>query len=99
MRQSVRIIRQCLDNMPSGPYQADHPLTTPPPKDRTLKAIETLITPFLQVSWGPVIPADEASVLIDAANGLNRYYLTTRGHPMSHRPRPRPPCVPTHHNL
>jgi NADH-quinone oxidoreductase subunit C/D len=32
MRQSLRIIKQCLDNMPAGPYKADHPLTCPPPK-------------------------------------------------------------------
>lgn len=30
MRQSVRIIKQCLENMPEGPYKADHHLTTPP---------------------------------------------------------------------
>ena len=35
-----------------GPFKADHPLTTPPPKERTLQDIETLITHFLQVS-GP----------------------------------------------
>lgn len=52
MRQSLRIIEQCLKNMPEGPYKADHPLTTPPPKERTLQHIETLITHFLQVS-GP----------------------------------------------
>lgn len=51
MRQSLRIIEQCLKNMPEGPYKADHPLTTPPPKERTLQHIETLITHFLQVSW------------------------------------------------
>ncbi|VFS06014.1 bifunctional NADH:ubiquinone oxidoreductase subunit C/D [Citrobacter koseri] len=39
--------------MPEGPFKADHPLTTPPPKERTLQHIETLITHFLQVSWGP----------------------------------------------
>src|SRR3546814_5422383 len=69
--------------MPSGPYKADHPLTTPPPKDRTLKDIETLITHFLQVSWGPVIPAGEASVMIEATKGLNNYYLTSDGSTMS----------------
>jgi NADH-quinone oxidoreductase subunit C/D len=91
MRQSVRIIRQCLDNMPSGPYKADHPLTTPPPKDRTLKDIETLITHFLQVSWGPVIPAGEASVMVEATKGLNSYYLTSDGSTMSYRTRIRTP--------
>ena len=46
--------------MPAGPYKADHPLTTPPLKERTMHDIETLITHFLSVSWGPVIPPGEA---------------------------------------
>lgn len=50
LRQSLRILEQCLNNMPEGPFKADHPLTTPPPKERTLQHIETLITHFLQVS-------------------------------------------------
>ncbi|WP_028081682.1 NADH-quinone oxidoreductase subunit C/D [Solimonas soli] len=91
MRQSVRIIEQCLKNMPSGPYKADHPLTTPPPKDRTLADIETLITHFLQVSWGPVIPAGEACTMIEATKGLNSYYLTSDGSTMSYRTRIRTP--------
>ena len=32
MRQSLRIIRQCLENMPEGPIKADHSLTMPPDK-------------------------------------------------------------------
>lgn len=56
MRQSLRIIEQCLNNMPEGDYKARHPLTTPPLKERTMHDIETLITHFLNVSWGPVIP-------------------------------------------
>jgi NADH-quinone oxidoreductase subunit C/D len=91
MRQSLRIIKQCLDNMPSGPFKADHPLTTPPPKERTLKDIETLITHFLSVSWGPVIPPGEASTVIEATKGLNSYYLTSDGSTMSYRTRIRTP--------
>lgn len=94
MRQSVRIIKQCLQNMPSGPFKADHPLTTPPPKERTLQDIETLITHFLQVSWGPVIPAGEASTTIEATKGLNSYYLTSDGSTMSYRTRIRTPSFP-----
>ena len=91
MRQSLRIIKQCLDNMPEGPYKADHPLTTPPPKARTLHDIETLIQHFLNVSWGPVIPAGEACVTIEATKGLNAYYLTSDGGTMSYRTRIRTP--------
>ena len=71
MRQSLKIIRQCLDNMPAGPYKATHPLTTPPPKERTMHDIETLIQHFLNVSWGPVIPAGECSMMIEATKGWN----------------------------
>ncbi|HEX4896122.1 MAG TPA: NADH-quinone oxidoreductase subunit C/D [Solimonas sp.] len=91
MRQSVRIIKQCLENMPAGPYKADHPLTCPPPKERTLQDIETLITHFLGVSWGPVIPPGEVSMMIEATKGLNSYYLTADGSTTSYRTRIRTP--------
>ena len=91
MRQSIRIIEQCLNHMPAGPYKADHPLTTPPPKARTMHDIETLIHHFLSVSWGPVIPAGEASVTVEATKGLNAYYLTSDGGTMSYRTRIRTP--------
>jgi NADH-quinone oxidoreductase subunit C/D len=94
MRQSLRIIRQCLDHMPAGPYKAAHPLTTPPPKDRTFNDIETLITHFLQVSWGPVMPAGESSFMIEATKGVNSYYLTSDGNTMSYRTRIRTPSFP-----
>ncbi len=94
MRQSLRIIKQCLDNMPAGPYKADHPLTCPPPKEKTLQDIETLITHFLSVSWGPIMPAGEASQLIEATKGINSYYLTSDQSTMSYRTRIRTPSFP-----
>ena len=94
MRQSLRIIKQCLDNMPEGSYKAFHPFTTPPPKARTLHDIETLIQHFLNVSWGPVIPAGESCVTIEATKGLNAYYLTSDGGTMSYRTRIRTPSFP-----
>ncbi|HMZ70415.1 MAG TPA: NADH-quinone oxidoreductase subunit C/D [Pseudomonadales bacterium] len=94
MRQSLRIIKQCLEQMPAGPYKADHPLTCPPPRERTLQDIETLITHFLSVSWGPVMPAGESSQLIEATKGINSYYLTSDGGTMSYRTRIRTPSFP-----
>jgi NADH-quinone oxidoreductase subunit C/D len=94
MRQSVRIIEQCLNNMPAGDYKARHPLTTPPIKDRTMHDIETLITHFLNVSWGPVIPPGEAAATVEATKGLNTYYLTSDGSTMSYRTRIRTPSFP-----
>lgn len=94
IRQSLRIIRQCLDNMPEGPYKSEHRLTTPPPKENTLQDIETLIHHFLNVSWGPAIPAGEASVPIEATKGINSYHLVSDGGTTSYRTRIRTPSFP-----
>ena len=91
IQQSLRIIRQCIDKMPSGPYKSDHPLTTPPIKDHTMHDIETLINHFLSVSWGPVIPPGEALVNVEATKGLNGYYLISDGSTLSYRTRIRTP--------
>ena len=91
MRQSLRIIEQCLDNMPAGPYKSDHPLATPPRKERTMHDIETLIHHFLNVSWGPVIPHGEVAATIEGTKGNNTYYLVSDGSTMSYRTRIRTP--------
>ncbi|MEO7114784.1 MAG: NADH-quinone oxidoreductase subunit C/D [Caldimonas sp.] len=91
MRQSLRIIGQCLENMPAGSYKADHPLTTPPLRKYTMHDIETLIDHFIGVSWGPTIPAGEACVNIEATKGANGYYLISDGSTMSYRTRIRTP--------
>ena len=94
IRQSLRIIEQCLDHMPEGSHKADHPLTTPPLKKHTLQDIETLIDHFLGVSWGPVIPPGEAFMGIEATKGSNGYYLISDGNTMAYRVRIRTPSFP-----
>ncbi len=94
MRQSLRIVEQCLKHMPGGPVKSDHPLATPPRKERTMHDIETLITHFLNVSWGPVIPAGEAIFPVEASKGNNGYYLISDGNTMSYRTRIRTPSFP-----
>ena len=94
IRESLKIIRQCMDNMPSGPYKADHPLTTPPDKSRSKQDIETLIQHFLNTSWGPVIPPSEVSMAVEATKGINSYYLTSDGSTNSYRTRIRTPSFP-----
>jgi NADH-quinone oxidoreductase subunit C/D len=94
MRQSLRIIEQCLENMPSGPCKSDHPLATPPRKEMTMRDIETLITHFLGTTWGPVIPAGEAFFGIEATKGSNGYYLVSDGGIHAYRLRVRTPSFP-----
>jgi NADH-quinone oxidoreductase subunit C/D len=94
MRQSLRIIEQCLNNMPPGSYKSDHPQATPPLKEHTMFDIETLITHFLNVSWGPVIPPGEAFAEVEASKGNNGYYLISDGNTESYRTRIRAPSFP-----
>ncbi len=94
MRQSLRIIQQCINNMPPGDYKSDHPLAIPPRKERTMYDIETLITHFLAVSWGPVIPAGEAMMPMEASKGSNGYYLVSDGGSSAYRCRIRTPSFP-----
>ncbi len=91
IRQSLRIIRQCLDNMPAGPVKADHPLTTPPPRERMLHDIETLVHHFNGVGWGPVVPAGEATGQVESVRGLTQYALVSDGEATSYRTRIRTP--------
>ena len=94
IRQSLRIVEQCLRNMPAGPYKADHPATTPPPRERTMRDIETLIHHFLDVSWGPVLPPGEAAATVEATKGATGYHLVSDGGTMSYRTRIRTPSFP-----
>ena len=91
MRQSVRIVEQCLAHMPGGNYKSDHPLAGPPRKEKTMHDIETLITHFLSVTWGPVIPCGEAHAAIEAPKGVNGYYVVSDGGTASYRTRIRTP--------
>lgn len=91
MRESLKIIRQCLGNMPEGPVKADHPLTTPPPRGAMQKDIETLIAHFLQSSWGTVVPAGEATGQIEGHRGLTQYAIVSDGGTQSYRTRIRTP--------
>lgn len=94
MWQSLRIVEQCLNNMPQGQYKSDHALAAPPRKEKTMKDIETLIDHFLDVSWGPVMPAGEAAFGTEAAKGNNTYYLVSDGGTGSYRTRIRTPSFP-----
>ncbi len=92
MRQSLRIIEQCLNNMPEGPYKAKHPLATPPIKEpNTMHDIETLITHFLNVSWGPPMPVGESMRPVEGAKGMYAYYLVSDGANYAYRTRIRTP--------
>ncbi|MCX2956184.1 MAG: NADH-quinone oxidoreductase subunit C/D, partial [Candidatus Portiera aleyrodidarum] len=62
--------------------------------ESVLQNIDSMITHFLQVSWGPVIPANESFQMIEATKGINSYYIISDGGTMSYRTRIRTPSFP-----
>jgi NADH-quinone oxidoreductase subunit C/D len=94
IRQSLAIIRQCLEQMPGGSVKAEHVHGTPPDSERMLHHIETLIDHFLAVSWGPVIPPGEAQAAVESSKGHYGYYLVSDGGVSSYRTRIRTPSFP-----
>ncbi|MGH9467219.1 MAG: NADH-quinone oxidoreductase subunit C/D [Terriglobales bacterium] len=110
MRQSMRIIEQCMKVMPEGPYKSADARAVPPVKERgpaggpggeagTMHDIETLITHFLGVSWGPVMPEGEVLGAIEGTKGNNGYYLVSDGGTNSYRTRIRTPSFVNMHTL
>jgi len=92
MRQSLRILEQCIDRMPGGSFKSRQSPSTPPLKARhTMYDIETLINHFLSVSWGPVVPPGEAFAAVEATKGSNGYYLVSDGGTIAYRTRIRTP--------
>ncbi len=79
MRQSVRIIKQCLDDIPDGPYKADIPTVTLPPKDRVMADIETLIHQFVLVSKGFEVAKGEVYVGCEVPKGELGFYIVSDG--------------------
>lgn len=94
IKQSLRIVEQCMNNMPGGHYKSDDSLTMPTRKKNTMKDIETLIHHFVGVSWGPVIPPGEGFMAVEGTKGNNGYYMISDGGTMSYRTRIRTPSFP-----
>ncbi len=83
MRQSVRIIRQCLDEMPDGPVASDDRKIVPPPRAEMKRSMEALIQHFKLYTEGYHVPAGETYTAVEAPKGEFGVYLVSDG---SNRP-------------
>ena len=79
MRQSLRIITQCLDALPGGPFNVDIPEIVPPPKETLYNNMENLIHHFKYVSDGFKVPAGEVYSAIESPKGELGFYIISDG--------------------
>ena len=79
MRQSVRLIRQCLQKMPSGPVRAQNRKVTPPGRTEMKNSMEALIHHFKLYTEGFHVPAGETYAAVEAPKGEFAVYLVSDG--------------------
>jgi len=91
MRESVKIIRQCLDRIPGGPVNIDNPKIIVPPRQQLHHSMEGLIHHFLLVSEGFWPPRGEVYHSIEAPKGELGFYLVSDGTPKAYRLKIRAP--------
>ncbi|MGC2485106.1 MAG: NADH-quinone oxidoreductase subunit D [Acidimicrobiales bacterium] len=91
IRESVRIIRQCLERMPKGDYRSQDPKVTPPPRKRIDESMEALIHHFKLYTEGFMVPAGEVYSAIESPRGELGCYLVSDGGPRPYRMHTRAP--------
>jgi NADH-quinone oxidoreductase subunit D len=85
MHQSLRIVEQALDRLPSGPFLSENRKVVPPPRSEIGESMEALIHHFKL--WTEGFPAPEGAVYVpvESPRGLLGCYLEGDGGPKPHR--------------
>ena len=79
MRESVKIIKQCLQNMPKGPVKTLDNKVSPPPKKELKESMEALIHHFKLFTEGYRVKKDEIYTAVEAPKGEFGVYLISDG--------------------
>ncbi len=84
IRESIRIVRQCMDKMPDGDYRIQDKKVTPPPRARIDESMEALIHHFKIFTEGFKVPEGEVYVAVENPRGELGCYLVSDGssHPV-----------------
>jgi NADH-quinone oxidoreductase subunit D len=91
MRESVRIVHQCLEGMPEGPWIVDDRKLVLPPRHELHTSMESLIHHFKLVTEGYRVPEGEVYATIESPRGELGCYLCSDGGPKPWRVKFRAP--------
>ncbi len=91
MRESVKLILQCIEKMPEGPVTVDDPKISPPKRSEAKHDMESLINHFKLFTEGYRVPAGEAYGSVEAPKGEFGVYIISDGSNKPHRCRVRAP--------
>ncbi len=91
VRESMRIVRQIVELMPSGPYRVQNKKVTPPPRARIDESMEALIHHFKIFTEGFRVPEGEVYVGIEGPRGEIGCHIVSDGSAAPYRLHIRPP--------
>ena len=79
LKQCIRILRQCLKQIPDGPHMLDDHRVALPPKRDTYNTIESMIRHFKHIMDGIRVPPGEAYTFVEGGNGEVGFYVVADG--------------------
>ncbi len=85
IRESIRIVRQCIEMMPRGDYKSQDAKVTPPPRARINESMEALIHHFKLFTEGFHVPAGEVYTAVESPRGELGCYIVADGGPKPYR--------------
>jgi NADH-quinone oxidoreductase subunit D len=91
MRESLKIMRQCLDQLPEGPVRVQDQKVTPPPRGEMKRSMEALIHHFKLFTEGVRVPEGEVYAAVESSKGEFGVYLVADGTNRPHRCKVRSP--------
>lgn len=94
MRESIKIIKQCVEQIPKGPVKTDDRKIAPPPRAEMKTSMEAMIHHFKLYTEGYKVPAGEAYAAVEAPKGEFGVYLISDGTNKPYRCRIRAPGFP-----
>ncbi len=93
MRQSLKILKQCMKKLPNGPLWVDDRRVRIPDKKDVYEKMEVLIHHFKIFMEGIDVPPGEAYNAIEAPNGELGFYVVSRGGPKAWRVKIKSPSL------
>jgi len=91
MRQSLGIVSQVVETMPTGDYKNMDPKITPPPRAELTRSMEAVIHHFKLVTQGYPVPAGEVYVAVESPRGELGAYVVSNGETLPYRVHVRDP--------
>jgi NADH-quinone oxidoreductase subunit D len=93
MRESIGIVQQALDGMPSGPIKADAPKVVLPDREKMKTQMEALIYHFKIITEGFQVPEGEVYQAVESPRGEMGYYVVSDGTAKPYRVHMRSACL------